>query len=159
VNLYDFAIFARRLIIYVAIGSIVLLFLWIALRFSLNLYRTFYPPAGPPPTLGFGKLPPLRLPSLKIEGNPSFVLETATGELPQLSDQAEVVGMSPRPLTLLGEAKARALAKELDFGGQGKLSPDKKSLIFRDPTDKRTLTIEISTQNFKIGRASCRERV
>lgn len=145
--LYEFAASTRRLIQYSLIGLIVFALLLLAFIFALRLYHQLNPTTQAP-TVGFGKLPNLRLLAGEIEGNPNFTLETPTGDLPKLDNIAPVVAMKPIQPTLLSEDKARQLAQELDFGGQGELSNDQKSLIFRDNPDKRTLTIDTASQNF-----------
>lgn len=156
--LYEFASTVRRTIIYAAIGAVALITLWVLYGLVKNLYFRIYPPPEALPTVGFGKLPKLRLPSLSIEGNPTYTLDTATGTLPEFDDRAEVVVITlPQP-TLLGEEKARSLAKELDFGGEGVLSSDKKTLAFQDSTDGRTLAVNVTTQNFNLSTGLSRIR-
>ncbi|NIT04546.1 hypothetical protein GTO10_06670 [Candidatus Saccharibacteria bacterium] len=150
VELYSFAATTRKAISYAAIGAVVLLILYLLVRGAISLYLTINPPPPTPPTVGFGELPELRLPQTDIAGTPTFVLETATGDLPEFPDKAEVVTMSPVQPTLLGEEKARELARELDFGGQGSLSTDRKTLTFEDAPDGRTLSVDVVTQNFTL---------
>lgn len=131
-------------------GGFTAILLLTIIRIALDFYRTLNPPPGPPPTVGFGKLPKLRLSALEIKGNPTYTLETATGSLPNLSEKAQVAAMKPPQATLLGEEKARTIARALDFGDQGDLSSDKKALIFRDDPDKRVLTVDLTSQNFTL---------
>jgi len=149
-NLYDFAAFVRRAIVYLALGIVAAIILYFFYKLAVNIYLTLNPPPETPPTVGFGKLPKLRLPSLEINGDPTYLLETPTGQLPQFDDRANVVAMQPTQPTLLGEQKARELARALDFGGEGELSTDKKFLTFQDSTDDRTLTVNVTTQNFTL---------
>lgn len=149
-DLYNFAANTRRAILYGALGLVALFVLWIVYRFAVNLYLTLNPPPETPPTVGFGKLPKLRLPALSVEGNPIYLLETPTGDLPALPDRIQVVMMTPVQPTLLGEEKARELADQLDFGGRGELSANREELTFRDEIDKRTLTVNVVTQNFTL---------
>lgn len=148
--LSEFAVTARKFITYSIIGALLLLLLWGAYRITVNIYYALNPPPEPPPTVGFGKLPELNLPSLTTAGNPVYLLETPTAELPTLADRMEVVGMVPTQPTLLGEEKARELAEELDFGGSGELSADRKTLTFQDTLDQRTLAVNVVTQNFTL---------
>ena len=149
-NLFDFAVFVRRAIIYLALGITAAVILYFLYKLAANIYLTLNPPPEPPPTVGFGKLPKLRLPSLEINGDPTYILETSTGQLPQFDDRANVVAMQPIQPTLLGEQKARELARALDFGGEGELSDDKKFLTFQDSTDARSLVVNVTTQNFSL---------
>ena len=149
-NLSEFSATARKVIVYTILGVVAYIVLSLLYRFAVNLYLTLNPPDEPPPTVGFGTLPRLRLPNLEITGDPEFLLETATGELPSFDDRAEVVAMAPQKTTLLGEEKARELAQELDFGGSGTLSEDRKTLTFRDAPDQRTLAVNVVTLNFTL---------
>ena len=149
-DLYSFATNTRRAIVYGALGLVAFLVLTVLYRFAANLYLTLNPPPEPPPTVGFGKLPKLTLSSLEIEGNPTYLLETPTGELPTFVDRIQVVAMAQVQPTLLGEEKARELARDLDFGGQGVLSTDRRTLTFGDEIDKRTLAVNVVTQNFTL---------
>ncbi len=149
-TLYEFAAQVRRIIVFTAIGAVALILLWGLYRLGRSIYLRINPPPEPPPTVGFGQLPQLRLPALPIQGEPEYSLDTPTGALPEFDDRGEVVATVPPQPTLLGEEKARDLAKELDFGGEGTLSPDKKNLIFQDATDGRTLVVDVTTQNFEL---------
>lgn len=148
--LYEFAAAVRRAILYAVVGTVVLVVLWFLYDWARDLYLRLNPPPEPPPTVGFGKLPQLRLPSLPIEGTPTYILDTATGALPEFDDRAKVVAITGSQPTLLGEEKARDLAKDLDFGREGTLSPDKKTLTFQDVPDGRTLAVDVTTQNFNL---------
>ena len=155
-NLFDFAVFVRRAIIYLALGITAAVILYFLYKLAANIYLTLNPPPEPPPTVGFGKLPKLRLPSLEINGDPTYILETSTGQLPQFDDRANVVAMQPIQPTLLGEQKARELARALDFGGEGELSDDKKFLFFLDTTDQRGLIVNVTNQNFLLATTTSR---
>ena len=149
-KLYDFAAFVRRAIVLAALAIAALIILKILYGIVVDIYLAINPPPEAPPTVGFGKLPELRLASLEINGSPAYLLETPTGALPSFDDRAYVVAMKPVQTTLLGEEKARELADELDFGGEGDLSANKKFLTFRDALDKRTLIVNVTTQNFSL---------
>jgi len=149
-NLSEFAATARKVIVYTILGVIAYIVLSLLYRLAVNIYLTLNPPEEPPPTVGFGELPKLRLPDLEILGGPEFLLETPTGELPSFDDRTEVIAMAPQKTTLLGEEKARDLAGELDFGGSGTLSEDRRTLTFRDAPDQRTLAVNVVTQNFTL---------
>lgn len=149
-SLYETATRIRKTVVFATIGLTVLAVSVISIRALRAWWLRLNPPPEPPPTAGFGKLPKLQLPSLAFNGNPSFHLETTTGELPDLPEQAEVVAMKEVAPNLLGEQQAKELADELDFGGDDSLSADKRSIVFRDGTDKRTLTVDLSTQNFTL---------
>lgn len=149
-GLHETAALVRRLIALAILGTAALIILVFSFNALRDLYWKFFPRPEPTPTVGFGKLPLLKLPSLVIKGMPTYTLDTATGQLPDFSDRAEVVAMRAIQPSPLGEQRAKDLAHRLDFAGEGVLSAGKRSLTFRDETDKRTLTIEVTSQNFTL---------
>lgn len=149
-NLYEFSATTRRVIVYAAVGLVLFIVLRILYGLAVNLYLSIYPPLEPSPTVGFGKLPKLQLPSLTVSGSPTYSLETPTGVLPEFSDRSEVVAAAEFQPSLLGEDEARALAQNLNFGGEGALSADNKTLTFRDATDGRILAVDVVSQNFTL---------
>lgn len=153
-GLYETAAFIRRLISLGILGLATLIVLIFSFRAIRRVWWIFFPPPTPPPTVGFGELPTLRLPSLAYKGKPVYVLETATGELPPLPDDfpsgAKVVALKEIQPSPIGEQRAKNLAEKLDFPSEGKLSKDKRSIIFEDVVDKRTLTVNLTNQNFTL---------
>ncbi len=150
VALHQTAIAIRRTIALSIIGMIVFTVVLTSFDSIKRWWQQLHPSPEPPPTTGFGKLPALHLPTLTIKGNPAYSLETATGELPSLPDRAKVIAVKEITPSLLGEQRANDLAKSLGFAGESNLSGDKRSLIFRDTGDKRTLTINLTTQFFSL---------
>lgn len=149
-SLHETAIATRKIIAGSIVGLIALVILVNVVNAVVRWWNELYPPEEQPPTVGFGKLPTLVLPSLSIKGSPTYLLETTTGELPEFPDRIEVVAMKEIAPSLLGEQKAKELAKDLDFAGEGELSGDKKAIVFTDTGDNRTLTIDLTTQNFAL---------
>ncbi|MEX1061828.1 MAG: hypothetical protein WEC39_01815 [Patescibacteria group bacterium] len=149
-TLSEFAQIARRVVIYAALTAAAYFALVLLWRLATAIYFAIYPPPEPPPTVGFGTLPQLNLRMADGKGTPVYILETPTGQLPEISDRAEVAAMANPVVTLLGEEKARELAAKLDFGGQGTLSADRKTLTFKDTPDQRTLVVNVITQDFQL---------
>ena len=144
-SLSEFAQVTRRAIIYAALAVATYFALVLLWRLATAIYFAINPPPEPPPTVGFGTLPQLNLRLTAVKGTPVYILETPTGELPEMSNRSEVIAMAPPVVTLLGEEKARELATKLDFGGQGALSADRKTLTFSDNPDQRTLVVNVIT--------------
>jgi len=127
---------------------------FIVLRVSLttaaDIWRKFRPPAPPPPTVAFGKLPKIKFP--EQEGLPelSFRLETIEGGLPTLPDIGKVYFMPQKGPGLLDLDRAKLRAKSMGFTGQTETISD---ILYRwrsrtEPTT--TLEININTANFQL---------
>ena len=155
-SLSEFAQVVRRVVIYAALAVATYFALVLLWRLATAIYFAINPPPEPPPTVGFGTLPTLNLRLTAVKGTPIYILETPTGQLPEMDDRAEVIAMAPPVVTLLGEEKARTLAGKLDFGGQGNLSTDRKTLTFSDTPDKRTLMVNVITQDFQLSTTPAR---
>jgi hypothetical protein len=89
-------------------------------RMSLNMFVAYWkathPPAPPPPTVGFGKLPLLNFPIQTSQDKPaSYKLETATGGFPAFGDRAKVFLMQRSTPSLLADEKAKALGQTYEF--------------------------------------------
>ena len=50
-NLFDFAVFVRRAIIYLALGITAAVILYFLYKLAANIYLTLNPPPEPPPTV------------------------------------------------------------------------------------------------------------
>jgi len=155
-SLSEFAQVTRRVVVYAALAVAAYFALVLLWKMATAIYFAINPPPEPPPTVGFGTLPQLNLRLTDVKGTPAYVLETPTGQLPEMANRAEVVAMASPVVTLLGEEKARELATKLDFGGQGTLSADRKTLTFTDSPDKRTLVVNVITQDFQLSTAASR---
>ena len=177
-SLGETAIVARKAILY---GGFTLVFLIVGrviLTASVAYWKSIHPDPPPPPDVKFGKLPKLVFPQ-KDAITLQYKLETATGKLPtNIPTQFKVFFMPIKKANLLAYDAAQAVATRLDF-----ILPPKKlsETEYRwDSTDpiSSSLTINIITGAFildkkwqedesyttptiyyKIGRASCRERV
>lgn len=82
----------------------------------LNFWKATHPPAPPPPTMGFGALPPIVFPEESETSKPtSYQLETATGKLPAFEDRAKVFLMPKQSASLLDDEAAKKIAADLGF--------------------------------------------
>lgn len=79
---------ARKAIKYGGIGLVVITLLWYLGIAAVNLYNKIYPPAPPPPTVDFGKLPGVNFPDNK--DRPTISLELPTGKIPDFPDRMRV---------------------------------------------------------------------
>ena len=148
-NLTTTAYWTRKLIKYggLALGAfLVIRFVW---GIGIGYFRTVHPSPPPPPTVSFGKLPPLSFP--KKEGLPklSFKLETIEGNVPKLTTVAKVYFM-PRPVaSFLALDRAKQLARKMGFTNEP-ASLSETKYRFAGQNTATTLEIDIINQNFKL---------
>jgi hypothetical protein len=88
----------------------------VVLSGSIAIWRALNPEPPPPPTVGFGILPPISFPSQGSGDKPvSYRLETATGTLPSFSDRAKVFFMPKKSIGLLADQTARNIASQYGY--------------------------------------------
>lgn len=151
-TLTEAAHYTRRAINWGIVALVAILILKIVLNIATSAWRKIRPPAPPPPTVAFGKLPAIKFPqslatpSAKL----NFNLETIEGEPPVASPTGTVFFMPKRVPNLLSLARARQFANQLGF----KSEPQAESqTIYRwedAENPLRVLRIDIVTGNFKV---------
>ena len=140
----------RKVIKYGVLGLVAYIVLSFAFKFAIQLWRQFNPPPGPPPTVAFGQLTALTLPSSLTERTFSYRLETPTGTFPELDDQGPVFAIPPHKANLLSLDRAKELAKKLGFGGEPmRTEPDKYRFIKQLPA-LLTMDVDLVYQVFLI---------
>lgn len=113
-TLTEVAYYTRRTLKW---GSFLILFLivfrWVWSGF-VAYWLAKHPPPLPPPTVAFGKLPPLEFPT---QNRPDLALklETVTGAAPDLGDRAHVFFMPAKRANLLALERATNQAARLGF--------------------------------------------
>lgn len=106
---------SRNIVKFSVIGLILFLAARMAFWAFVDYWKATHPPAPPPPTVGFGVLPPLRFPEQNQNATKEYVLETPTGRFPEFSDRAAVFFMPKAAPSLLDHERALQLAAKLDF--------------------------------------------
>lgn len=142
------AVTARKVIRYSLYFIVFLTVGRILLGVGVSIYKTIFPPAPPPPTVKFGKLPAISFPE-KNKVNINYSLETATGDLPKLPDQAKVYYVLKDTANLLALDAAKEKARSLGFGSEpNKLSDNTYS--FKNPNVPATLEMNIVSGSFSV---------
>ncbi len=140
-SLTNIAITIRKIIRYGIFFLIFLIVGRILWGVGSGIYRTIFPPAPPPPTVTFGKLPKLPFPQKTVPANLSFTLETAEGGLPKLPTQSKVFFMPKLSPNLLSLDLTKEKAGSLGF----KTEPQKVSeTIYRFPHKSSPSTLEVN---------------
>jgi hypothetical protein len=114
-----------------------------------NYWTASHPPAPPPPTVGFGKLPSIEFPTQLAEDKPTaYRLETATGTTPNFGDRAKVFLKIKSAPSLLDDEKARNVAADLGFVFQPEVLD---SRTYRwSKSQPLEATLEVDSQNLDI---------
>ncbi len=144
------AILYGRTTLKIFVGGIIFLmigrFLWNA---GVDLYMAMNPPEPPPPTVGFGVLPPLILTPQDIARPKTYVLETANGSFSQFPDRASVYYMPQAQQGLLSADQAAVLARSLGFPAQPE-QLDQQTLRFKQVgVVNETLELNSITHNLE----------
>jgi len=101
-------------------GAVVIILL---LRFLLFVKEVIFPTPPPKPTVAFGKLTPQVFPKNATEQTLVYSLNTLTGTLPKLPDQAKVFKIQAYTPDLLGLSKAKEIVTSAGFTqGPNKIS-------------------------------------
>lgn len=144
-TLTDVTYIGRQVVKFGLIAVVVMIVGRTLLTAAISYWRAVNPPAPPPPTVGFGLLPPIIFP--ESQGTvTSYRLETATGGLPSFGDRAKVFFMPMANLGLLSDQRVKQIAAEYDFV----FSPDVLNTQTYRWTKTQPLesTLEINLTNF-----------
>ncbi|TSC90085.1 MAG: Uncharacterized protein G01um10145_189 [Microgenomates group bacterium Gr01-1014_5] len=143
-NLTEIAFYARGTIKYTIIFVILLIVGRFAWNIGYSVYISYFPPSPPPPTIVWGKLPPLHFPEKPGLPAFSYTLQTATGELPKLTTTMPVYFMPKQQISFLKLEEAQELAANLRFPGTG---TSLSETIYRFSREGTSLTLDINTVN------------
>lgn len=132
-----------------AIGALVLVALIVNIARSIK--EALYPTPVPPPTVAFGKLPPIIFPQNTLDGKFHYSLNTVTGDFPNFPDRVTIYKMTQPTSSLLDLQNTQDLITKLNFdpSTQQQVSDTVYSWMDTDPLPK-TLAVNISTKNFTI---------
>lgn len=149
-SLSDIAFISRQVIKFGAIGIVLLIVGRVALNTSVSIWKSLNPPKPPPPTIGFGVLPPLAFPASNYDLN-TITLQTRTGgfEL-RVPEALPVYAFIPQALSLLSVNRATQRAAALGFAfTPEEISPTAYRWRRNSPIPS-TLDLNIVTSSFEI---------
>lgn len=155
-TLTETAFYTRKVINWGIIALVAFFIFKIILNFALDTWRQWHPPAPPPPTVAFGKLPVLKFPPAPDGAglaSPSaklnFTLETVEGGLPIASTTGTVFFIPKPSANLLSLTRARQFASRLLFVGEPQ-TENSTTYRWQGSDPLKTLKIDIVTGNFQI---------
>jgi hypothetical protein len=118
---------------------------------AVGYWKATHPAPPPPPTVGFGILPPIKYPTQTDDQKPkSYRLETATGSFPRFSDRAKVFFMPKSAPNLLADQRANEVAANYDFRFSPTVLNDRTYRWNRSTPLQSTLEMDIQNLNFKL---------
>jgi hypothetical protein len=149
-NLTETTYWTRRILKVGGILLIAILVLRIGYSLFSNVWRKLKPPAPPPPTVDFGKLPKIEFPKQQDLPKLTFKLETIQGGLPKFPTTVKVY-FTPKPgSNLLALDRASQQARQFGFKTQAE-EVDEKTYRWRTETPPyTTLEINTNTGNFHL---------
>jgi hypothetical protein len=146
-SLTEAAVFFRKFFRVMLVGLLALVALWAMWGYIVAGIRVIFP-VEDTPTVKFGKIAPPKLPANKAT-NLSFVLDTATGDLPILTKVLPVYRfITPEPNVLDSDRAAKLAA---NFGFSGPQQIDAVTFRYLDPNHPtQEIGINIVSKNFVI---------
>lgn len=110
------AYYGRLTIKFGAIGLVILIIGRFLVTAGIAYYQVLFPEPPPPPTVGFGILPPLRFPLQTVADKPeSYQLEVPDSRFPSFGDRARVYLMLKPSLSLRADQRAKEVAANYGF--------------------------------------------
>lgn len=147
------AVIARKVIRYGVYLTILIIVGRLLYNFGYGIYRQFFPPAEPEPTLVLGDvLPTLPFPEKTVPQNLTYKLETQDGKLPDLPKQALVYAMNPISPNIQALDIAKDKAQKLGFLPDGKKIVENvpNVYVFKKEEEPSSLTMNIVNGAFSI---------
>jgi len=150
-NLTQTAYWTRRLLKIGAFLLIAIIFLRVSFKIFSSVWQKIHPPAPPPPTVSFGKLPAIKFPgNSDSEKKLNYRLETIQGGLPKLAEVAKVFFIPKEGPNLLSLQRANQQAKKLGFNSEPQQINETTYRWNNGETPITTLDININTGNFHL---------
>lgn len=144
------AYYSRKIIKYGSIAIVALLILRSLFISFTTYWKKTHPPALPKPTFLFGKLPKLKFP-LKNNLPPiEFRLETITGNLPKLPEQAKVFAIPRLSRGILALENTKQWANSIGFDQQPQELGNNDYRFTSSTLPKTTLDVNIVNRNFHL---------
>lgn len=127
---------------------------FIPLRLLIMIIKTSDLTTGrdlPYASQAYGTLPDISLTGLSLaeQASPTFQLETAAGEFPEIPAVVNIYKTPRKEQALNTLDKAKELAEEYEFKTEPTRIPSSSKYVWQDSAG-RTLTYDLSTQNFSL---------
>ncbi len=151
-SLTKVAIFTKRFMVLAAVLGVALLGAAIGYQSVASFLKKVNPPKPPPPTVAFGKLPPLDFGSVKTitkSTGLNFKVDTIEGGIPTLPDRVTVFPVKKETVSLLSLDKASNKVKKIGLQSQPEALTE-TLYKWRDLNlPSRQIVLDIVSQNFE----------
>ena len=150
-TLTETASFSRKAIVRVGKLLALIVGVYIVFRIGGLVFNAVFPPAPPPPTVAFGKLPQLDLSEgIASPDNLALKVETISGDIPNLVSSTKVFAVKNPDVTFGTLNDAASIATRLGFLAQTQDLGQGKVRFADAKQSGKFLTIEAATNNFKL---------
>jgi|GEM_PF-195337 len=147
INLTRAAYIGRQTIKFGSITLVTLIIGRFLLSSGIHFWIATHPKAPPPPTAGFGALPPIRFPTQAQTDKPSaYQLQIPESRLPSFGDRAKVFLMIRSSIGLFTDQKAKQIAASYGFVFQPRVLSETSYRWTK--TQPLQSTLEMNVQNF-----------
>lgn len=149
-TLTNITFMGRQTVKYGLIAIVLLMTGRLLLNAFIEFWKAANPPPPPPPTMGFGRLPAIEFEDQTLADKPErYVLELASGRLPNFSDRAKVFFMPQAAPSLLDDDRAREIGAELGFPFEPTVIGQTYRFTKPQPLSS-TLELDSVTENFTL---------
>lgn len=151
-TLTETAYWTKRILAGFTFFIILVIIFKIGLNYSRSSQRRRLPPPEPQPTLAFGKLPKLKIPTPETpRKTKTFAVETLDGLIPKTPKIGTVYFIPPRsPYTFFITRRARDFAKKFGFDGEPEVSSGEEYQWTDPQLPGLTFKMNIFTNNFEL---------
>lgn len=149
-TLHKVAKTSRKIIFGLVIAFVLLIFGSILFPTIVTIKERYLPTPKPPPTVAFGKLPPITFPKSTQEKKFTYRLETLTGKLPTFEDRVEVFKVTFPQAGLLSLERAKSRVSRIGFTTPPIAFSDTFYLWNEDEPPYRKLILDVGSYRFTL---------
>ena len=131
----------------------ILIFVIIINKFVIDIKERLSPTRPPPPTVAFGKLPPILFPRNATDKTLTYSLDTLTGLFPTLPDQIKVHKMVEIKPEFLALDRSRQKVARLGFKSKETQISESLYRWLDEASPSREITFNIFTHDFNLSSA------
>lgn len=148
-TLTEVSYYTRRGVKWGIVGLIIILIAPVIWGVIKGIYLKIYPPAPPPPTIAYGKLPQLKFSTANSDYHPSYRLETVDGKLPALTTVGKVYVVEVNKSRLLELERVKTRVRSLGFSTDP-LQIDEQTYEFIHPAVPATLKVDVIYNTYQM---------
>ncbi|OGH08205.1 MAG: hypothetical protein A2152_00600 [Candidatus Levybacteria bacterium RBG_16_35_6] len=118
ITLSKVAFETRAILKWGGIGIGLIILIWIFFALGGTIKKVFFPTPPPPPTVGFGKIQPIKFPPQTEVKDLTYTIDTLSGSLPSFPDRVKVFETTQKEANLLALTNAQKKLNSLGFNSQ-----------------------------------------